>query len=248
MARRNLWPTPTVNDAHNSTLPISQTNRDSIPGAMLRAGTLGGQLNPTWVELLMGWPTDWTCLDPMSRASFLAWGMGFNDGKDPRRIKAMLRLWCRHVASEIRQAIGRPLSLQEAKVLLAVLREHQDGSHQARVLMEGEKASQVGVRGVRARSEASGAPHRSKHHEQQCREHPNVVQALSRLLAHHGKEAWKNGSWENAVARVSTGVTSRADRLRCIGNGQVPGVVRLAWRTLTTTTTKESPCPPASNS
>jgi hypothetical protein len=28
-------------------------------------------------------------------------------------------------------------------------------------------------------------------------------------------------------------VAARVDRLRCIGNGQVPAVVRLAWETLT---------------
>jgi hypothetical protein len=27
-------------------------------------------------------------------------------------------------------------------------------------------------------------------------------------------------------------VAARMDRLRCLGNGQVPEVVRLAWRTL----------------
>jgi DNA (cytosine-5)-methyltransferase 1 len=38
---------------------------------------------------------------------------------------------------------------------------------------------------------------------------------------------------EPDVGRVAHGVASRVDRLRCIGNGQVPEVVRLAWRTLT---------------
>jgi hypothetical protein len=28
-------------------------------------------------------------------------------------------------------------------------------------------------------------------------------------------------------------VASRVDKLRCLGNGQVPAVVRLAWETLT---------------
>jgi len=44
------------------------------------------------------------------------------------------------------------------------------------------------------------------------------------------------GWWEAEpdVGRVADGVASRVDRLRCIGNGQVPEVVRLAWRTLTT--------------
>ena len=54
-----LWPTPTAQDAKNSTLPPSQLLRDSVPGALLRDGE-GGQLNPPWVEWLMGFPTGWT--------------------------------------------------------------------------------------------------------------------------------------------------------------------------------------------
>jgi DNA (cytosine-5)-methyltransferase 1 len=37
---------------------------------------------------------------------------------------------------------------------------------------------------------------------------------------------------ERPVGRVAHGVASRVDRLRCLGNGQVPAVVRLAWETL----------------
>ena len=42
------------------------------------------------------------------------------------------------------------------------------------------------------------------------------------------------GWWqiEPDVGRVADGVASRMDRLRCIGNGQVPSVAALAWRTL----------------
>jgi len=32
--------------------------------------------------------------------------------------------------------------------------------------------------------------------------------------------------------RVAHGVAHRVDRLKAIGNGQVPAVVELAWRTL----------------
>jgi len=64
-------PTPTVNDAKNSTLPPSQIKHDNIPGALLRAGEQpGGQLNPTWVEWLMGWPLGWTDLQPSATAKY----------------------------------------------------------------------------------------------------------------------------------------------------------------------------------
>lgn len=55
------WPTPAAQDAKNSTLPPSQAGRDSIPGALLQSGqSPGGQLNPQWVEWLMGYPIGWT--------------------------------------------------------------------------------------------------------------------------------------------------------------------------------------------
>jgi DNA (cytosine-5)-methyltransferase 1 len=40
------------------------------------------------------------------------------------------------------------------------------------------------------------------------------------------------GWWETEpdVGRVADGVANRVDRLACLGNGQVPAVVRLAWR------------------
>ncbi|NBV20261.1 DNA cytosine methyltransferase [Janthinobacterium sp.] len=42
------------------------------------------------------------------------------------------------------------------------------------------------------------------------------------------------GWWgsEPDVGRVANGVAARVDRLRCIGNGQVPAVAALAWQTL----------------
>ena len=34
---------------------------------------IGGQLNPTWVEWLMGWPLGWTDLKPLGMDKFQAW-------------------------------------------------------------------------------------------------------------------------------------------------------------------------------
>jgi hypothetical protein len=54
-----MWPTPTAQDSKNSTLPPSQSSRDSIPGELLRDGE-SGELNPPFVEWLMGFPIGWT--------------------------------------------------------------------------------------------------------------------------------------------------------------------------------------------
>lgn len=71
---RSYLPTPTCNDAKNSTLPPSQGGRDGMAGYLLRDGEQsGGQLNPDWVEWLMGWPVGWTSLQPLTQPSPQSW-------------------------------------------------------------------------------------------------------------------------------------------------------------------------------
>jgi DNA (cytosine-5)-methyltransferase 1 len=50
-----------------------------------------------------------------------------------------------------------------------------------------------------------------------------------------GAACSQNSTWwksEPDVGRVAHGVASRVDRLRCLGNGQVPAVAKLAWEVL----------------
>lgn len=77
------WPTPCAmevakdlqrHDAKRS-LPRSIRgggNGDNLSTAVARTQA-GGQLNPTWVEWLMGWPIGWTELKPLETDKFLAW-------------------------------------------------------------------------------------------------------------------------------------------------------------------------------
>lgn len=116
--KKILYPTPAAQDGKNSTLPMSQMIRDTLPGAVLRianhtedpshwptesasgwgnegsrmildrrikSGDIppeekgrmtaghGGQLNPEWVEWLMGWPIGWTSLEPLPRENLMDW-------------------------------------------------------------------------------------------------------------------------------------------------------------------------------
>ena len=54
------WPTPTAHNAKETNAP-SEANRNTPT----LAAQAGGQLNPTWVEWLMGWPLEWTDLKPL---------------------------------------------------------------------------------------------------------------------------------------------------------------------------------------
>ena len=86
-----LWPTPTVCGNYNRK-GASATSGDGLATAVLKCATptardwrsgkasqatmernsrplseqIGGSLNPTWVEWLMGWPLGWTDLKPLA--------------------------------------------------------------------------------------------------------------------------------------------------------------------------------------
>lgn len=68
VAARQKWPTPTVGDSRGSgsrNLEGSKAHAGvSLTDAVCRGGSStgapGGPLNPTWVEVLMGWPENWT--------------------------------------------------------------------------------------------------------------------------------------------------------------------------------------------
>jgi hypothetical protein len=44
-----------------------------IPNAVAMTGETGGQLNPTWVEWLMGWPLGWTDLKRLETDKYQQW-------------------------------------------------------------------------------------------------------------------------------------------------------------------------------
>jgi hypothetical protein len=59
-------PTPTTQDGSNNCGP-SQVDRNSLNA------TVGGPLNPEWVEWLQGFPRGWTSLEPLSKEAFDDW-------------------------------------------------------------------------------------------------------------------------------------------------------------------------------
>jgi hypothetical protein len=55
----NKWPTPTAHNAKETNAPS-----EALRNEPTLASRVGGSLNPTWVEWLMGWPLGWTDLKP----------------------------------------------------------------------------------------------------------------------------------------------------------------------------------------
>jgi len=65
VALRGMWPTPTSHNAKETNAP-SEAKRNTPT----LAAQIGGSLNPTWVEWLMGWPLEWTDLKPSATARY----------------------------------------------------------------------------------------------------------------------------------------------------------------------------------
>jgi hypothetical protein len=79
------WPTPAARDykgansrEHCMVNGTGRKHMDQLPNAVAYGGDSiqqKAQLNPDWVEWLMGWPISWTSLEPLSLKEFRAWHM-----------------------------------------------------------------------------------------------------------------------------------------------------------------------------
>ena len=69
--RDSMWPTPIRDDAKNSGKNLNR--RPGLVGMVRKIEGPSGQLNPAWVEWLMGWPVGWTDLKPLETDRFQQW-------------------------------------------------------------------------------------------------------------------------------------------------------------------------------
>jgi hypothetical protein len=74
------WPTPQAHNAKETNAPNEYLRNAPSLTALIHTRAkeeseelVGGKLNPTWVEWLMGWPLGWTDLKPLAMDKFLSW-------------------------------------------------------------------------------------------------------------------------------------------------------------------------------
>ena len=69
LLHKETWPTPVARDYKDTgtkeALSRAKANRSSPGVALIIGAELGGSLNPTFSEWLMGWPLEWTDLKPL---------------------------------------------------------------------------------------------------------------------------------------------------------------------------------------
>ena len=166
----------------------------------------GGSLNPDWVEWLMNWPITWSGFNAVNRKEFQRWQEASAAAlQESGQLRAMW--WDRDPS----QAPSGQRSDEQPEQELG-------GSLQQ---MPRITARQPKVEGSH---EGSDLP---------------LLRDSLHLQAGQGEDV-QQGVREQAgldeaqiIPRVATGVAARVDRLKAIGNGQVPLCAATAWKILT---------------
>jgi hypothetical protein len=174
---------------------------------------IGGQLNPTWVEWLMGWPLFWTSLDINVKPYYDSWHEA--------------QQWTQASSEEIQGNIVRNVwwDIDPATTSHGREPDQQSGDKCDDRLPTVPHEDPLFNRELGAGEyQADGLQDLRRDVQAQTRQKVNAL--------------WQAGMPEGkreTIGRVAMGVKNRVDRLKAIGNGQVSAVAALAWRTLTRT-------------
>lgn len=128
------YPTPTASDhTRGCEGPEAKIARGRNPGVTLNdaINVSGGQLNPNWVEWLMGWPMGWTSMDDLSADELTRWRAHMNRGSwwgyEPRGVPRAVKGGVNNRVDRLK-AIGNgqvPLSMVFAWLILTGINEEK---------------------------------------------------------------------------------------------------------------------------
>lgn len=200
-----LWPTPRTAGMCGGTGNWNQLKDkcENIEEARKMGAGNGGQLNPTWVEWLMGYPLFWTeVADEVSAEKSRA--KGIPDNGQVREVR---------VSGEPTEA---PQRLQQA-----------DGSSNTLPGLPCES----GFEG-RDKAEEADAKMRNMREDVQPSGFTPTQDLRSSLLVETWQDECRESlAWDKEpdIGRVANGVKNRVDRLKCLGNSIVPQIAQMIF-------------------
>jgi len=257
-----MWPTPTQRDYKGPVKVgkrITSSGKEQNYGEQLPNAVGGGQLNPDWVEWLMGWPVSWSSLTPLSHEHFNEWLARTKAGAT--RIQADILPRMRNQGQPAQTPQGPGQAEQHAgehcDTMPSMPREGTreegrlgDGKCSASPLSDMRSSVQIeqdakrqgvqrclqGGNGQAVGSEAMGWTEQGEAMHELRKDihiHTTASNDMQPVVREHSgpPEPWWSAE-PVGVPRVATGIAKRADRLKAIGNGQVPAAAALAWNTL----------------
>ena len=208
-----MFPTPCATDYKGA----GQTGllRDRLDYAAERGATksktftpptiLGGQLNPDWVEWLMNWPIKWSDLNGFNKQEFQRWQEA--SAASIQGIGQMRTMWWDSDPSQTPPG-QQPVEQSKQEHSNSLPEMSWDASCERKM-----ERSQQGSDLSLLRKDFYIQKTERKDLQQRMREQTCLDEA-------------------QIVPRVSKSVAARVDRLKAIGNGQVPLCAATAWRIL----------------
>ena len=205
------WPTPAARDYKTGDKPESRRARNNYHRPQLNdVAAPGGQLSPLWVEWLMNWPIGWSSLKILRKEFFDDWKRktleGIKAGSTEIQNDEMRKLWWDKDPSETSY---RPQSdeqyAREYKNSLSGM--SQKGTSGGRGLGTRE-CSASDLSDMRGTVPAGEKTEKGK----------EVLQEAELSIG--------NGTF---ICRTAMGIKDRVNRLKAIGNAQVPAVAALAF-------------------
>jgi len=210
-------------------------------------GGCGGQLNPDWVEWLMGWPIGWSSLEPIDLLFWLDWSA------DPADVDSD---YYEYPTPSTFDTVIRDLENQkdvrDTMQLAEIARMYPEGNPTTKkwdeVKWTSPKACEIDEdpeqwekRRLKPSAKMMG-PSLTVQVKQKEWKTPNVVDATGRTYQYVGKDRKKllclpgqvkEHPTQGMIPRVSTNIPDRVNRLKAIGNGMCPQTAALAWNVLT---------------
>lgn len=197
--------------------PTSQRLQDRRQKTVCRPQEEPEPQRPDW------WPAEPDVGRSLDGVSCWLDGIGGLSNEAKERAREILRNLREEAVSEtVQWTIGRFNSISKAEVLLAFLCEYEEECNGSRISLESRTISERKLRDLWRTIEFARTSHRREYHSQLAREYSDALFRLSHGAPSLMPEAWEDNTWEDGIARVATGVPSRVDRLKCLGNAVVP--------------------------
>lgn len=213
-AQVKLWPTPTASDANkwnNQSLADRKARGQQVRlnTAVSPQGGAGGQLNPAWVEWLMNWPMGWTSLEAITHEHFKHWQ---ESGAAYLRGDRVQELWFDQDPSET------PQGSESSEQCSREYRDSLSDLPQERAFERRDMGSWIGC-SSNLRDMQSTISAKKKSSERSCALRGSEM----------SERDWKARGVKEMVSKTETGMNSRVDRIKALGNGQVPRVASTAF-------------------
>jgi hypothetical protein len=203
------WPTPNARDWKDSPGMNLFRNVGQVSTAVAVYRQLevsnSGQLNPDWVEWLMNWPIKWSDLNGSNKQEFQRWQEA--SAEAIQGIGQMRTMWWDSDPSQT--PLGQQSAEQSKQEHSNSLPEMSWDASCERKMERSQQGSDLSL----LRKDFYIQKTERKNLQQRMREQTCLDEA-------------------QIVPRVSKSVAARVDRLKAIGNGQVPLCAATAWRVL----------------